>query len=215
VYHRVIKHLQKLEREGLLKSDSYGVKIEGKEKFWRILPSKTDLSSLKNQVKILDELGVSPTLWKVHSSLYEHEKACGELFVSLAVTNQLWLWEGEGDQKQGFRHDRVFQLFSSDDPVWYLEEETGSQSEGKWRGKVENYLRLFRETRQPFNVLFDMPDADYVSRILAVFGEYQLRVQYAAAVHGELVNDPLGASLFTNKGPKTFSNYSSKHIPSG
>lgn len=193
MYHRVIKHLQKLEAEGLLKSDSYGVKIEGKEKFWRILAHKTKDSPKSRQEGVLIEKEVTQTLWKVHGSLYEHEKACADVLVSLAVTNQLWDWAGEGDQKAGFRHDRLFQLFSEDDPIWYLEEEMGSQGEVKWRGKVENYLRLFRETRQPFNVLFDMPDEKSVERVLLVFEEYGLRNQYAAAIHSELVDNPLKA----------------------
>src|SRR6266404_3106209 len=39
IYDRLAKNLQKLEKTGLLKSDSYGL---GEEKFWRIFTSKTD-----------------------------------------------------------------------------------------------------------------------------------------------------------------------------
>lgn len=56
-----MKNLKKLENDGLLKSDSYGVKMEGKEKFWRILAQATDTSPKKRQEAVLKELGVTQT----------------------------------------------------------------------------------------------------------------------------------------------------------
>lgn len=215
VYWRIMKSLQKLESQGLLKSDSYGVKIEGKEKLWRILASETDDSPKYRQKAVLEKIGVTQTAWKIHASLYEHEKLCGDIFVSLAVTGQLWEWGGEGNQEAGFRHDRSFKLFSDDSPIWYLEVETGSQKQGTWRGKIENYTRLFRETQEPFNVLFSMPDQQSVEDVIAVFGEYRLGSQYAAAVQSEFVAGPLKAVLTTRHGQKTLSNYYSKYIPNG
>jgi hypothetical protein len=205
-----MKNLQKLETEGLLKSDSYGVKIEGKEKLWRILASAIDGSPKKRQEAVLEAHGITQTSWKIHASLYEHEKACGDVFVTLVVTGKLWGWGGEGNQEAGFRHDRSFKLYA-DLPVWYLEMETGSQKEGTWRVKLDNYVRLSREVKEPFIVLFTMPDEKAMDSIIRLYGEYKLGDRYAVCVHEDLVQYGLKAGIATRFGNELLSNYASKY----
>src|SRR5258708_3008651 len=103
-YQRVMKSLKRLKVNGLLKSKSYGL---GKEKLWFLTKSK-----------VISELGYSPPKGEIHAYKYDHEKDCAEVFVSLALSDSLLEWEGEGDQKIGLRYDRKFRV---DDRQFYLE----------------------------------------------------------------------------------------------
>ena len=215
IYQRVMKNLKTMEREGLLQSDSYGVKIEGKEKLWRIFPTASEDSPKRNQERILAEFGVTPTNWKIHRSLYEHEKSCGDIFVSLVLTGRLVEWQGEGDQKAGFRHDRLFRI---DDPVNYLEEERGNQGLGKLRDKLTHYADHFRKNRQPFNVLFAVDTEPEIERLAGLFEEFKLGNSYGVVLQDELVLDPLSARVTTRfdtlLAADFCSNYHSKYVPS-
>ena len=205
-----MKNLKKLERDGLLKSDSYGVKMEGKEKFWRILASVTETCPKRQQEGVLKEMGVEQTPWKIHSSLYEHEKACTDVFVSLALTGALYEWQGEGDQKAGFRHDRLFRI---GEPTVYLEMEMGNHGRETLRGKVEQYIRLYRKTGEPFNALFSFQTEPEVEEMVSVFAEYKVGSQYGAVLQSELVTDPLNARVTHRFDTVSLSKYASNYIP--
>lgn len=207
-----MKNLKTLERDGLLKSDSYGVKIEGKEKLWRILAQATDTSPKRRQEAVLAEHGAVQTNWKIHSSLYEHEKACGDVFVSLALTDRLLEWQGEGDQKSGLRHDRLFRIGG---PVNYLEMEMGNHARDTLRNKVKQYLDLYRKTGGTFNVIFSFQTEDEIEDMVGIFAESRVGKQYAAVLQTELVSDPLSARITHCFDTETLSNYRSNYDPDG
>lgn len=201
-----MKNLQKLQKDGLLKSDSYGVKIEGKEKLWRILAQATEESPKRQQEAVLAELDVAQTPWKIHSALYEHEKACADIFVSLALTDTLLEWQGEGDQKAGFRHDRLFRL---GDPIIYLEMEMGNHGPEKLRGKVARYVELERRMRKSFNVVFSFRTEPEVEAMAGIFVECGASRQYGSVLHSELVGAPLTARVTHRFDTVPLSNYAS------
>src|ERR1051325_11880740 len=125
-YQRVMKNLKTLQqRDKLLKSKSYGL---GRDMLWSLTSHK-----------INKELGYKAKP-DVHAFKYDHEKDCADIFVSLALTGTLLEWQGEGDQKTGFRHDR---MFSVDDRIFYLEVERGTQGDGKLRAKLERYIKHY------------------------------------------------------------------------
>ncbi len=186
--------------------------MEGKEKFWRILADKTSTNPKRRQLAVLEELGVTQTTWKIHSTLYEHEKACGDVFVSLAITNSLLEWQGEGDQKSGFRHDRLFRF---SDSINYLEMEMGNHGKDTLRGKVKHYLDLFRKTRKPFNVLFSLPTEQGVEDMVGIFDELGVGKQYGAVLQSELVKDALSARVTHALDTVSLSKYTSNYIPNG
>jgi len=166
-YQRVMKNLKKLESEKLLKSKSYGL---AKDKFWFLVKHP-----------IITELGYAPPKSEVHTFKYEHEKDCAEVFVSLALTDRLMLWEGEGTQKKGFRHDRKFEI-GEDSLPWYLEVERGNQMPQKLRVKIEQYIRHFHETKEPFHVVFTVQDEAAVEQLVYLFEEFKLGNHYSAVV---------------------------------
>lgn len=180
--------------------------MEGKQKFWRILPQTVPDSPRKHQDAVLLTLGVSPTSWKIHASLYDHEKACADVFVSLAITDTLMEWQGEGDQKSGFRHDRMFRIGES---VNYLEMEMGNHERQTLRLKVDQYTNLFRKAQVPFNVIFSFPTEQDIEKIVAVFEEAKVGQQYAAVLQSELVSDPLNARVTHRFDTVSLSNYAS------
>lgn len=208
-----MKNLQKLQRDGLLVSDSYGVKMEGKEKFWRILSSSIPQSSKRRQQAVLNELGLTETPWKIHASLYDHEKASAEVFVSLAVTGTLMDWQGEGDQKAGFRHDRRLTLFDSNNPPIYLEQEMGNHGNATLKAKVTQYRKLFDRTGNPFKVVFAFPTEKDLEDMVSVFEECEVGFRYAAALQSELVSSPLTAQITHRFDTVDLSKYASNYNP--
>lgn len=135
-----MKNLKSLERGGLLKSKSYGL---GREIFW----------SLANK-KIVKDLDFTPPKSDVHSYLYEHEKDLADVFVSLALTDTLYEWQGEGDQKIGLRPDRSFRV---DDRLFHVERERGTQGREKLVTKFNRYTSYYRKTHHRVCFLFLCP----------------------------------------------------------
>jgi hypothetical protein len=183
-----MKNLKTLQTNGLLKSKSYGL---GKELFWSLAKKK-----------IVRDLGYNPPKSEIHSYLYEHEKDLGDVFVSLALTETLYTWKGEGDQKKGFRFDRMFQI---DDTVRFLERERGTQGREKLRAKLSRYLKHYRETKEQFNVLI-LAEASEIDFHLSLFGELHLGNHYGSVAHSEFVRDPLNALITTRFGTFSLSN---------
>ena len=186
-----MKNLKKLETDGLLKSKSYGL---SKEIFWQIYASKTENSPKKNQEKLLEELGYKSTNWEIHSSLYDHEKACADIFISLALTDTLMEWGGEGNQKSGLRHDRKFRI---DDRIFYLEVERDSQGADKLRDKLARYVKHYREKEEPFHVLFTVNNETELERLIYLFEEKRLNNSYAAVIHQDFISSPLSGLITT------------------
>lgn len=173
-----MKNLKSLETKGLLKSKSYGL---GKEVFW----------AFTNR-KIVRDLGYSSSP-EIHAHLYEHEKDLADVFVSLALTDELYEWKGEGNQKQGFRFDRMFRTATQ---TYYLERERGTQGREKLRMKLERYITHYRNTEEDFSVLIlgEPAEADFH---LSLFKELHLGNQYLTATWSDFVNSPLTTSLLS------------------
>ena len=94
-----------MAREDLLESDSYGL---GVEKLWRFADNKE-----------VRKLGYQPP-GKLRPMFYEHEKAHGEVFVSLALCYDLNLNEWDRAENQFLRNDGHFVV---GDDFYFLEVE--------------------------------------------------------------------------------------------
>lgn len=160
--------------------------------------------------KITGEMGLDYPRADVHRYLYEHEKACGDVFVSLALTNQLYEWEGEGDQKSGFRHDRKFSLQGA---PWYLEHEQGNQKYKVLRAKLERYCQLWSSNREPFGVLFTVKDQETFDLLLSLFKELELPPMYSVAFHSQFVSAPLNCPISSRTINQIFSNHLYNQLP--
>ena len=132
MYDRLVKNLAYLKKENLLKSKDYGL---GKENLWSI-----------KRHPLNKEQGYSPAP-DIHTFKYEHEKACGDVFVSLALTGKLYSWQAHKRIGRVIP-DRIAEM----EDMIYIEVEMGSQN--KIKSKATLYQQLYRETREPFQVLF-------------------------------------------------------------
>jgi hypothetical protein len=173
-----MKSLKRLEVSGLLKSKSYGL---AKEKLWFLVKHKA-----------VSDLGYTPPKAEIHAYKYDHEKDCADVFVSLALSDSLLEWEGEGDQKIGLRYDRKFRV---DDRQFYLEVERGTQGPEKLRAKLERYIKHYRKEQEPFTVLFTVKDEPALERIIYLFDEFKLGSSYCVVLQSELVNEALTARI--------------------
>lgn len=122
----------------LLKSKSYGI---DKDYFWSLKPHE-----------IIRDLDLKPPKAEVHSFKYAHEKDCAEVFVSLALTEQLYGWEMHKKVGNGIIPDRTALL----PETYYIEVERGTQD--KIKQKLEAYQQYYRQTKEPFFVLFLVKD---------------------------------------------------------
>jgi hypothetical protein len=134
VYDRLVKNLQSLKKENLLKSKDYGL---GKENLWSLKPHP-----------IVKEMGFSPPRSDIHTFKYEHEKACADVFVTLINTGNLVSWEAHKKIGRGIIPDRIAEL----DTTVYIEVEMGSQN--KIEQKLSAYQSYYHQTRADFRVLF-------------------------------------------------------------
>src|ERR1043166_5500459 len=108
VYDRLVKNLAYLKKENLLKSKDYGL---GKENLWSI-----------KRHPLNKEQGYSPAP-DIHTFKYEHEKACGDVFVSLALTGKLYSWQAHKRIGRVIP-DRIAEM----EDMIYIEVEMGSQN---------------------------------------------------------------------------------------
>lgn len=184
-----MKNLKTLEKEKLLNSKDYEL---GKDKFWSLAKNKS-----------IKELGYEPPQAEIHRFKHNHEKDCGDIFVSLVLTEKLALWEGEGRAVKGFRHDRKFVVGEC---VFYLENEKGTQAPKILRGKLDNYLKHYRKTYDPFHVLFTVSNEQAVEQIVYLFDEYKLPNFYWATVLNEFVSDPFNAQITSRQTTETIEN---------
>lgn len=130
----MIKNLQSLRKNDLLKYKDYGL---GKENLWSLKPHP-----------IIKELGYSPPRAEIHTFKYEHEKACADVFVSLALTGKLLDWQAHKKISKSVIPDRIAHL----DTLTYIEVEMGSQD--KILQKATAYRKHYFETPEDFQVWF-------------------------------------------------------------
>lgn len=151
--------------------------------FWSIAKSK-----------VAKEFGyIAPD--DVHSLLYEHEKFAGDIFVAFALTGQLYGWEGEGDQKDGFRFDRRFKL---GDVTFFLEVELGNKWDYRFEHKIHGYQKHYAANREPFKLLVAVLDGD-IDKCLQFLPDYH----YYAAHISDLSKSQLQTQIHSPKGITT------------
>lgn len=129
------KQLNRLQKDGLLKSKAYGL---GKQKLWFLVPHS-----------INKEEGYVPPKRTVHPYKYEHEKACAQVFVVFAQ-GEIYGWEQHKKISKEIIPDRT--VYLTEDTPMYIEVELGDRD--RVSQKISNYQRYFRETREKFKVLF-------------------------------------------------------------
>jgi hypothetical protein len=98
--------------------------------------------------KIVRDFGYAPPKSEIHRYKYEHEKACADVFVTLALTSKLDSWEAHTKLGKDIIPDRIAHYGGT----VYIEVEMGSQN--KIRQKAEAYKQYFLEMKEPFSVWF-------------------------------------------------------------
>ena len=98
--------------------------------------------------KIVKDFGYEPPKAEIHRYKAEHEKACADVFVTLALTEKLFGWQAHTKIGKDIIPDRMADYGGT----VYIEVEMGSQN--KIRQKAENYKRYFYETKEAFQVWF-------------------------------------------------------------
>lgn len=178
-----MKNLKTMEAETLLSSKSYGL---GVEKLWAIRSSK-----------VSRQLGYEPTGF-MHPIFYDHEKAHGDVFVSLALTGHLTHYERK--ENQTLRNDGEFAISGS---FHYLEVEMGTHGDSKIEEKLKRYFKHFGTGNQ-FQVLFVVPDEAYLERVVGVFDNAGASKHYKAVVFGDVYRNALTAEITTRFETKSF-----------
>ncbi len=133
-YDRIIKNVQSLRQKDLLRYKDYGL---GKDNLWALKPHK-----------LIQEFGYTPPKSEIHTFKYEHEKACADVFVTLALSGKLYGWEQHKKIGKNIIPDRTADF----NGTVYIEVEMGSQD--KIRQKADAYKQYFQDTRKQFNVWF-------------------------------------------------------------
>jgi hypothetical protein len=98
--------------------------------------------------KIVRDFGYAPPKAQIHRYKYEHEKACADVFVTLALTEKLHGWEAHTKIGKDIIPDRTADYGGT----VYIEVEMGSQD--KIRQKADAYRQHFYQNKQPFSVWF-------------------------------------------------------------
>jgi hypothetical protein len=151
----------------------------GKDYFW----------SLRKH-PIIAELGYEPPRAEVHAFKYEHEKECAEVFVSLALTKNLYGWQSHKRISKSIIPDRIANLKNS---IYYFEIERGTQD--KIAQKTENYRRFWRETNEEFSVLFLVKDEKTLEDSVRKLEEINASDHYLVGVFSEFAETPMTAIL--------------------
>lgn len=174
-----------MKAENLLKSKNYGL---GKDNLWSLKIG----ASLRLAEEVLnenseDEIKLIPPKTEIHTFKYEHEKACGDVFVTLALTGNLYGWEAHRKISKNIIPDRAADYGGT----VYIEVEMGSQN--KIRQKSENYSQYFSESRKQCLVWF-LVDTDklYQSGLedLRDFPRHY-SIQKLSEFHSDMLSDTL------------------------
>lgn len=136
--------------------------------------------------KVIKDLGYKPTP-PIHPLYFEHEKAIGDIFVSLMVSGHLTGWDRT--DRPDLRDDAQFFI---DEDLYYLEMEMGNHGTERLTEKVVRYKKYFRETGERFNVLFVM--FEDTAKIDAVIESERVSSHYRSCVLSDIIARP-GAIL--------------------
>jgi hypothetical protein len=189
-------HLKVLQKDGLLKSKSYGL---GEEMFWFL-----------TKHKLVREMGFEPPKAEIHKFMYEHDKRIRDIFVSLALTDTLYDWQSK--EHKGFYPDYRFNLGGDD---WYGEHEEGNQKAPVLLQKLQNYSQMWQKDRQSFGVLFTFKTQEEVEDMTKLFHQAGVGNNYCAALHCELVSNALDAEIFSKTGASRLRNHPRNQVNNG
>jgi len=200
-----MKQLKVMEKEGLLRSDSYGL---GVEKLWRIEAYSIPGSPKRNQLEILKLYGVSET-GRLDSYFYDHEIVHGWTFVALVLAGQLKEYKRNFDP--ALKDDARFE-FGPDLWLYYLEVEMGKHSDTRLEEKIRRYMKHYRETKEQFFLLFVELTEEKVESRLEMFERIEATQHYQVVLFSDLFKNPLKARIsnifdtftLTEKLPNTF-----------
>jgi hypothetical protein len=187
-----MKNLKYLQKNGVLKSKSYGL---GRDVLWSLKPHP-----------ILKDYDVKPPTSEIHTFKYQHEKECAEVFVSLILADAVSDWHQHKKLSTGIIPDRTVEI---DDFTLHIENERGTQGYAKVIKKLEKYKDYWRETREDFQVLFLVKDPESFTQL---FNE--VRVPYLAAKFDDFL-EPLTCTLFTAYGSKNLPDVLPNSVPDG
>lgn len=134
-YERVIKQLRTLREKKLLESRHYG---REKGILWAIAPHPINK----------EEGFIPPKRW-VHEYKFNHERACGDVFVKFCDV-EIFGWEQHKKISPQITPDRT--VYLTEDVPTYIEVEMGDRD--RVTEKLSAYQQYFRETRANFHVLF-------------------------------------------------------------
>lgn len=148
-------------------------------------------------------LGYEPT-FPPHALLLDHEKAHGDIFVSLMLSGRLTGWDRA--ERPQLRDDGKFYI---DDDLYYLEVEMENHGIDRLAEKVARYKKHFRESQESFHVLFVMKQS--LDKILKVFESERTTPHYRACLLDELVASPMTASLHHLGGKRPSKKSSKRH----
>ena len=185
-WERIRKSVQRLQKENLLSSKSYGL---GKHHLWCLADHP-----------VIKKLGYIPPKKEIHGLFYDHEIIRGDIFVEIARSGYLLDWEWE-PQFRKFFPDVLMRV---SDPAIYIEVERGNQNKAKLINKIQNYLNLFHETKEMFYVLFVVSD-DLVDLIKRIFNEMNTPQMYMFVTAESFVADVLNAQLMSQQKSHTLS----------
>jgi len=175
-----MKNLKYLERNGVLKSKSYGL---GKDILWSLKPHA-----------VLKDLDVKPPTSEIHTFKYEHEKECADVFVSMVLAELVSDWHQHRKLSTGIIPDRTAEI---DDFTLHIENERGTQGTAKVIKKLEKYKQYWRETGEQFQVLFLVKDPESFTELFKT-----VKVPYYSASLEAFI-DPLTCPIYSAYGSKT------------
>lgn len=167
-----MKQIEQMKRENLL---TFRPSKITDERLWLIADSK-----------IARDFGYKPTP-PIHPLYFEHEKAIGDIFVSLMISGHLTGWDRS--DRPSLRDDAQFYI---DEDLYYLEMEMGNHGVDRLTEKVVRYKKHFRETGERFHTLFVMRDS--LEKIESVFEEERVTNHYRACLFEQITASP-GAFL--------------------
>lgn len=168
------KNLQKLRKQGLLKSKSYGLipKKGASEYFWSL--AKHDINK---------EYGYVPPRAEVHANKYTHEKLCTDVFVALAITGVLEDWKAHTKIANGVIPDRTAKIGGE---TYFFEIERGTQN--AIAQKLWAYQQHYRQSKEDFRVIFlvmDQSQIDAGQKILDKATNH-----YSIILHSDFCQNP-------------------------
>lgn len=127
---------------------------------------------------------------------YKHEVGAADLFVAFHSHMGQWAYEPQVLKE---RADRGVRLFGK---TFYFEVDRGTEPPAEIAAKLDNYVRYAIESGERFHVIFALMDGKETAhnrgnKLIPLLRERKRGNQFLLAHHARLVNEPLGAYLYS------------------